>query len=137
MNVVTENRMNLFTEMEEKYEKKDTEYFVNLLDHQDYVIRTRATCILVDIGGEDKVNHIAKILKDDPNELVRWSRLESLAATDVDHEDRIAILIEELAAIGRPSRLKSAVARQRYPLAWGGECLARELIAQVGPCQRT
>ena len=78
MNVVTENRMNLFTEMEEKYEKKDTEYFVNLLDHQDYVIRTRATCILVDIGGEDKVNHIAKILKDDPNELVRHEAAFSL-----------------------------------------------------------
>ena len=55
MSVVTEDRMKLFSEMEERFEKKDTDYFVELLDHEDYVIRTRATCILVDFGGEDKV----------------------------------------------------------------------------------
>jgi deoxyhypusine monooxygenase len=53
--VVTEERLRLFTEMEERYEKKDTEYFIKLLDHDDYIVRTRATCILVDFGGEDKV----------------------------------------------------------------------------------
>ena len=45
--------------MESKYEQKDTEYFVSLLEHPDYVVRTRATCILVDFGGEDKVPYIA------------------------------------------------------------------------------
>ena len=64
--------------MESKYEQKDTEYFVNLLDHPDYVVRTRATCILVDFGGEDKVPHIAKVLKNDENELVRHEAAFSL-----------------------------------------------------------
>ncbi len=64
--------------MESKYEQKDTGYFVKLLDHPDYVVRTRATCILVDFGGEDKVPYIAKVLKDDDNELVRHEAAFSL-----------------------------------------------------------
>jgi deoxyhypusine monooxygenase len=64
--------------MEAKYEQKDTQYFVNLLDHPDYVVRTRATCVLVDFGGEDKVPHIAKVLKHDENELVRHEAAFSL-----------------------------------------------------------
>lgn len=78
MQVVTDDRLSLFAEMESKYEHKDTEYFVKLLDHPDYVVRTRATCILVDFGGEDKVPHIAKVLKNDENELVRHEAAFSL-----------------------------------------------------------
>ena len=76
--VVTEERLQLLAEMEERYEKKDTPYFVKLLDHDDYIIRTRATCILVDFGGEDKVQHVAKVLKNDSNELVRHEAAFSL-----------------------------------------------------------
>ena len=76
--VVTEERLQLFSEMEEQYEKKDTDYFVKLLTHDDYVVRTRATCILVDFGGEDKVKHIASVLKNDSNELVRHEAAFSL-----------------------------------------------------------
>ena len=71
MSVVTEERLALFVEMELKYGQKDTEYFISLLEHPDYVVRTRVACILVDFGGEDKVAHIAKVLKNDENELVR------------------------------------------------------------------
>ncbi len=78
MSVITEDRMKIFSEMENRYEKKDTDYFVKLLDHDDFVIRTRATCILVDMGGEDKVPYIAKVLKNDPNELVRHEAAFSL-----------------------------------------------------------
>jgi deoxyhypusine monooxygenase len=78
MNAVPDQRLALFAEMEERYEKKDTNYFVKLLDNEDYVIRTRATCILVDFGGEDKVPYVAKVLKDDPNELVRHEAAFSL-----------------------------------------------------------
>ncbi len=78
MSVVPQSRLDLLSEMEERYEKKDVEYFITLLDHKDYVIRTRATCILVDIGGEDKVPYIAKVLKNDPNELVRHEAAFSL-----------------------------------------------------------
>ncbi|MHA7646826.1 MAG: HEAT repeat domain-containing protein [Nitrosopumilus sp.] len=78
MQAVTEDRLALLAEMESKYEQKDTEYFVSLLEHPDYVIRTRATCILVDFGGEDKVPYIAKVLKNDENELVRHEAAFSL-----------------------------------------------------------
>src|SRR3972149_5341564 len=64
--------------MEEKYEQKDADYFVKLIVHDDFVIRTRATCILVDLGGEDKVQYVAKVLKNDPNELVRHEAAFSL-----------------------------------------------------------
>jgi deoxyhypusine monooxygenase len=78
MQVVTDDRLQLFAEMEAKYEQKDVPYFVGLLDHPDYVVRTRATCILVDFGGEDKIPHIAKVLKHDDNELVRHEAAFSL-----------------------------------------------------------
>jgi len=78
MSTVPQSRLELLSEMEERYEKKDVEYFIKLLDHKDYVIRTRATCILVDIGGEDKVPYIANVLKSDPNELVRHEAAFSL-----------------------------------------------------------
>ena len=78
MQVVTDERLALFAEMEGKYEQKDTDYFVSLLDHPDYVVRTRATCILVDFGGEDKIPYIAKVLKNDENELVRHEAAFSL-----------------------------------------------------------
>ncbi len=78
MSAVPQQRLDLFAEMEERYEARDTPYFVRLLDHEDYVVRTRATCILVDFGGEDKVQYIAKVLRDDPNELVRHEAAFSL-----------------------------------------------------------
>ena len=78
MQVVTDERMEIFANMEAKYESKDAKYFVDLLDHPDYVIRTRATCILVDFGGEDKVQYIARVLKNDKNELVRHEAAFSL-----------------------------------------------------------
>jgi len=71
MQAVTEDRLSILAEMESKYEQKDVGYFVSLLEHPDYVIRTRVTCILVDFGGEDKIPYIAKVLKNDENELVR------------------------------------------------------------------
>ena len=85
MTVVPQSRLDLLTEMEERYEKKDTQYFVKLLDDDDYVIRCRATCILVDIGGEDKVQYIAKVLKDDTNELVRHEAAFSLGPVSYTH----------------------------------------------------
>ncbi len=78
MQAVTQNRLDLFAEMEVKYENQDAAYFVNLLTHPDFVIRTRATCILVDFGGEDKIPHVAKVLKNDTNELVRHEAAFSL-----------------------------------------------------------
>ena len=78
MTTIPQERLDLLAEMEERYEKKEVNFFVKLLDHEDYVIRTRATCILVDLGGEDKVPDIGKVLKNDPNELVRHEAAFSL-----------------------------------------------------------
>ena len=78
MQAVTDDRLTLFTEMESHYEQNNTDYFISLLNHPDYVVRTRATCILVDFGGEDKITHIAKVLKNDENELVRHEAAFSL-----------------------------------------------------------
>ena len=78
MEVIPADRLSLLSEMEDKYEKKDKEYFVHLLDHKDFVIRCRAVCILVDMGGEDVVPHVARILKNDDNELVRHEAAFSL-----------------------------------------------------------
>ena len=78
MMAVPSERLELFSEMEKHYESKQVDFFVKLLDHEDYVVRTRATCILVDIGGEDKIPFIAKVLKNDPNELVRHEAAFSL-----------------------------------------------------------
>ncbi len=78
MEVIPSTRLELLSEMEERYEKKDKEYFMYLLDHNDFVIRTRAVCILVDFGGEEMVQHVAKVLKNDPNELVRHEAAFSL-----------------------------------------------------------
>lgn len=99
MQAVTEDRLSLFAEMEKKYEQEDTDYFVKLLDHPDYVVRTRATCILVDFGGEDKVQHVAKVLKHDVNELVRHEAAFSLG--QMCYSSSVAPLID--ATLNDPS----------------------------------
>ena len=78
MEVIPNSRLELLSEMEESYERKDKDYFLHLLDHKDFVIRTRAICILVDLGGEEMVPHIAGVLKNDSNELVRHEAAFSL-----------------------------------------------------------
>lgn len=99
MQAVTDERLALFAEMEKRYEENDSGYFVGLLEHDDYVVRTRATCILVDMGGEDKVKHIARVLKDDDNELVRHEAAFSLG--QMCYSDGIAPLID--ATLNDPS----------------------------------
>ncbi len=78
MEVIPHSRLELLSEMEESYERKDKDYFLHLLDHKDFVIRTRAVCILVDLSGEEMVPHIAGVLKNDSNELVRHEAAFSL-----------------------------------------------------------
>ncbi|HMK32811.1 MAG TPA: HEAT repeat domain-containing protein [Nitrosopumilaceae archaeon] len=78
MEVIPSSLLDLLSEMEEKYEKKDKEYFIQLLVHKNFVIRTRAVCILVDFGGEEMIPYVASVLKNDPNELVRHEAAFSL-----------------------------------------------------------
>ncbi|MEX1996049.1 MAG: HEAT repeat domain-containing protein [Nitrosopumilaceae archaeon] len=78
MEIIPNSRLELLSEMEERYERKDKDYFLHLLNHKDFVIRTRSVCILVDLGGEEMVSHIAGVLKNDSNELVRHEAAFSL-----------------------------------------------------------
>ena len=78
MELIPNSRLDLLSEMEQRYEEKDKEYFVKLLHDEDFVIRCRAVCILVDMGGEDVVPYISNILKNDSNELVRHEAAFSL-----------------------------------------------------------
>ena len=59
--------------MESKYENNDTEYFVSLLNHSDYVVRTRATCILVDFGGPKWQKRTTQVIDDTSFDKVIYS----------------------------------------------------------------
>ncbi|MEM0441804.1 MAG: HEAT repeat domain-containing protein [Candidatus Nitrosocaldus sp.] len=79
MSRVDKNKKNLLLEeMEEAFYRKDIEYFKVLLKHDDFDIRARAVCILVEIAGEDAVEPICDVLLNDPNALVRHEAAFSL-----------------------------------------------------------
>jgi deoxyhypusine monooxygenase len=64
--------------MERQFESRNEQYFKDLLNHHDTVVRTRAVCILADIAGENAIKPIGKVLKDDGNALVRHEAAFSL-----------------------------------------------------------
>jgi HEAT repeat protein len=72
------DRIKLFEEMEKQFEEKNEQYFKELLNHQDTVVRTRAVCILADIAGENAIKSIGRVLKSDENVLVRHEAAFSL-----------------------------------------------------------
>ena len=65
-------------EMEQRFDNRDETYFKNLVDHKDYVIRTRAVCILADISGEKAIEPIGRVLLNDSDPLVRHEAAFSL-----------------------------------------------------------
>jgi len=72
------DRTFLFGEMEKQFDGKNEQYFKELLEHQDNVVRTRAVCILADFAGENAVNPISKVLREDDDPLVRHEAAFSL-----------------------------------------------------------
>ena len=64
-------RIALLHEMENHFDSSDIEYFKQLLHHEDNVLRTRAVCILAEIGGKKVVDVICKTLESDIDPLVR------------------------------------------------------------------
>ena len=72
------DRLKLIEEMENEFNNKNSEYFNNLAFHHDPVIRTRAICIIAEIGGEEAVNTISKVLANDIDDLVRHEAAFSL-----------------------------------------------------------
>jgi HEAT repeat protein len=71
-------RLKLIEEMEKEFNNKNIWFFSRLTFHQDPVIRTRAICIIADLGGEPAVETISKALKEDVDELVRHEAAFSL-----------------------------------------------------------
>jgi HEAT repeat protein len=64
-------RVGLLHKMEKHFDKNDVVYFKQLLNHEDNVIRTRAVCILAEIGGKKVVDAISDTLENDKDSLVR------------------------------------------------------------------
>lgn len=74
----SDERMTILEEMESEFGKKNTEYFKKMLKHDDYVIRTRAVCILADIAGVEAIESISDVLVNDTDGLVRHEAAFSL-----------------------------------------------------------
>ena len=75
---IPETIIKLLAEMEKQYDNHNKQYFENLLDHQNYIVRTRAVCILADIAGEESVKCLSCVLEQDTNALVRHEAAFSL-----------------------------------------------------------
>lgn len=76
--IIPKSIIKLLAEMEKQYEDNNRQYFENLLNHQNYIIRTRAACILADLAGEESVKYLSKVLEQDGNALVRHEAAFSL-----------------------------------------------------------
>ena len=72
------DRLKLIEQMENEFNNRNTEFFNKLAFHHDPVIRTRSICIIAEIGGNEAVNIISKVLKEDVDELVRHEAAFSL-----------------------------------------------------------
>lgn len=66
-----QHRNELLGEMESHFDNGDIEFFEKLLKNNDNIIRTRAVCILAQIGGRRVVEAISKTLQNDTDSLVR------------------------------------------------------------------
>ena len=71
-------RIHILEEMERQFDAGNSNYFLNMLSNNDKVIRTRAICILAEIAGENSVEPIAEVLKNDIDPLVRHEAAFSL-----------------------------------------------------------
>jgi HEAT repeat protein len=75
---ISDTTVKFMSEMEKQYDDKNKEYFKNLLNHPNHVIRTRAVCILADIAGKDSVEPLSRVLEHDTDALVRHEAAFSL-----------------------------------------------------------
>ena len=75
---VSDSIVKFMSEMEKQFDDKNQEYFNNLLNHPNHVIRTRAVCILADIARKDSVEPLSRVLEHDTDALVRHEAAFSL-----------------------------------------------------------
>jgi deoxyhypusine monooxygenase len=62
----------LLEQMEQEFQHKNEQFFVDVLSKpQSLLIRIHAVCILAEIGTEQCIAALAKVLRDDPSPLAR------------------------------------------------------------------
>ncbi|HEY0579071.1 MAG TPA: HEAT repeat domain-containing protein [Candidatus Nitrosocosmicus sp.] len=71
MIIELDSRIQLLIEMEKHFDIQDDTFFEKLLKHEDYIVRTRAVCIIAEISGEKAVELIGDVLLNDGDHLVR------------------------------------------------------------------
>ena len=71
MIIELDSRIQLLIEMEKHFDIQDDIFFEKLLKHEDYIVRTRAVCIIAEISGEKAVELIGDVLLNDVDHLVR------------------------------------------------------------------
>ncbi len=71
MIIELDSRIQLLIEMEKHFDIQDDTFFEKLLKHEDYIVRTRAVCIIAEISGEKAVELIGDVLLNDVDHLVR------------------------------------------------------------------
>jgi deoxyhypusine monooxygenase len=71
-------RMQILQEMERQFDLRNSNFFLNLLTNDDNVIRTRAVCILAEMSGENSIEYINGVLRNDIDPLVRHEAAFSL-----------------------------------------------------------
>lgn len=74
-----EHGFDIMYKMETKYNQKDEEFFIWVLQNEDsLVLRVHAVTILAEIGGEKAVKALSDVLLHDPDPLVRHEAAFSL-----------------------------------------------------------
>ena len=84
-----DNRIHLLLDMEKHFDAHDETFFKKLLKHEDYIVRTRAVCILADISDEKAVDMIGNVLLNDEDNLVRHEAAIALGVIGSDESRAI------------------------------------------------
>lgn len=70
--IVSEEDIEVLKKTDEEFAKGNSMYFASLLEKgASIALRIRAVCILAEIGDERSVPILSKVVKEDPNPLVR------------------------------------------------------------------
>ncbi len=70
--IASEKDLDVLRETDEEFDKGNSAYFIRLLEKgASIALRIRAVCILAEIGDERSVPILSKVIRVDPNPLVR------------------------------------------------------------------
>jgi HEAT repeat protein len=97
-----ERAFKLLSQMEEEYERKNAEFFNDILAEEPaLVIRVHAVTVLSEIGDESSVRVLGDVLKHDPSSLIRHECAFSLGQMGL--KSAIPYLVD--AALNDPSEI--------------------------------